>query len=852
MEAPIGGGQGSRQQWRRVTDGSQGRERLLVDSSGNSSARLSGGLVAAATEAPEEVLEQRLHDIATQREQLQQAEVELRACFIARSEVIQMQNTFDEQSKQHSHIVVDLQEQLRDRDNRIHLLEERLEEQAQHLHTNQMKANEQVWVKDGLLREQSNEIAALRYEHENAVAEHKAAEARLDAEREDLLAQLEHLKGQVHEKERQVQEADEQNRTAQDLLLFKDSQLQDAQAWMARAQELNSYHVNANNTLHAELRDRSEQLNQLWIGYQRQLADMERYHTQVIQGLQLEVNEARGLNRINKSTATDYPDAKDEVQTHADNNSKDSSQHEGSNGTGVKYVKVPQANSGMAIHGNPVLLSHATVSDPGEQATGLPVGPTPIMVGVSPVMPPPVHQFGLPHQSATSVTQSLPSLVVPQSSLMQPHVLPSAMVPLQQLPLVSEQLPQQQQLQFHEHEARRQQQLGASLLSQLSTQPSEVLQQQPAMPEPGQSLYKEKLEPVSEQQQAELPIQQHHQPPVLQGPHSNERLQRSEQQSQSQKYGKAVPPQHQHQHQHQQAISSPIQQLSQSAPLVKDEAQHHHDPSLSKPVSDKPELQNLVLTPMASQQDFPEANTKNVEPGPLDEKSLLGCLLRVVPTDPNSKIRISTTLPNRLGKLLAPLRWHDYRKQYGRLDEFVNSHPELFVIEGDYIHLRKGAHALVSGTTTTVAGAAATTGPIAQPQLPPVVVSPVPQVAELQRSRSLKGSTKDTKIIPAPQHEESGNAHKQRPPSPLRPKSSQSRQNHNTSVARNSVGNGTPTVAINSQHAPTGTDYTGNGLPSRNHHLAGFENGERVTPDKSTKGSGGNRQVNRFATGESQ
>ncbi len=76
-----------------------------------------------------------------------------------------------------------------------------------------------------------------------------------------------------------------------------------------------------------------------------------------------------------------------------------------------------------------------------EQATGLPVGPTPIMVGVSPVMPSPVHQFGLPHQSATSVTQSLPSLV-PQSSLMQPHVLPSAMVPLQQLPLVTEQVGQ--------------------------------------------------------------------------------------------------------------------------------------------------------------------------------------------------------------------------------------------------------------------------------------------------------------------------------------------------------------------------------------------------------------------------
>lgn len=40
---------------------------------------------------------------------------------------------------------------------------------------------------------------------------------------------------------------------------------------MARAQELDAYHVNTNNTLHAELRDRSEQLNQLWMGYQRQV-----------------------------------------------------------------------------------------------------------------------------------------------------------------------------------------------------------------------------------------------------------------------------------------------------------------------------------------------------------------------------------------------------------------------------------------------------------------------------------------------------------------------------------------------------------------------------------------------------
>jgi len=58
---------------------------------------------------------------------------------------------------------------------------------------------------------------------------------------------------------------------SQELLLCKDGQLQDAQAWMARAQELDAYHVNTNNTLHAELRDRNEQLNQLWMGCQRQV-----------------------------------------------------------------------------------------------------------------------------------------------------------------------------------------------------------------------------------------------------------------------------------------------------------------------------------------------------------------------------------------------------------------------------------------------------------------------------------------------------------------------------------------------------------------------------------------------------
>lgn len=36
-------------------------------------------------------------------------------------------------------------------------------------------------------------------------------------------------------------------------------------------------------------------------------------------------------------------------------------------------------------------------------------------------------------------------------------------------------------------------------------------------------------------------------------------------------------------------------------------------------------------------------------------------------------------LPNRLGKMLAPLHWHDYKKKYGKLDEFVANHPEVCI-----------------------------------------------------------------------------------------------------------------------------------------------------------------------------
>ncbi|KAF8393961.1 hypothetical protein HHK36_020163 [Tetracentron sinense] len=65
------------------------------------------------------------------------------------------------------------------------------------------------------------------------------------------------------------------------------------------------------------------------------------------------------------------------------------------------------------------------------------------------------------------------------------------------------------------------------------------------------------------------------------------------------------------------------------------------------------------------------------EPTLVDERSLLACIVRATPAGSGGRIRISSTLPNRLGKMLAPLHWHDYKKKYGRLDDFVAGHPEV-------------------------------------------------------------------------------------------------------------------------------------------------------------------------------
>lgn len=62
-----------------------------------------------------------------------------------------------------------------------------------------------------------------------------------------------------------------QHRVAQETVMYKDEQLREAHAWIARVREVDAYQTTTNQTLQAELRERTEQYNQLWMGCQRQV-----------------------------------------------------------------------------------------------------------------------------------------------------------------------------------------------------------------------------------------------------------------------------------------------------------------------------------------------------------------------------------------------------------------------------------------------------------------------------------------------------------------------------------------------------------------------------------------------------
>ncbi|KAK9291458.1 hypothetical protein L1049_019406 [Liquidambar formosana] len=378
---------------RTIYEVQQGREPLDVDFC---SITIDGSL-------DNDILQQRLHTVIRQREELQQMEIDLRAQVIARSEIIEMQNSFDAQMKEHADAAVKLQEQLHERERTIHELERKMEEKDRELHAIKLD-NEAAWAKEDLLREQNKELATFRRERDNS-----------EVERAQHHQQMLDLQEHIQEKERQFIELQDQHRVAQETILYKDEQLREAQSWIARVQEMDALQSTTNHSLQAELRERTEQYNQLWLGCQRQFAEMDRLHLHTIQQLQLELADARERSGT-------YADESRVSQT----NLKDSSQLGQNNGSQLdgNGSVTSTGNSGILPNGNadnvPSFVSTGNASTQSEHVPGVPIAPSSLL-GMPTYLPPGqmtalhpyvMHQQGVPHSVPSHVGQyhSIPAI----------------------------------------------------------------------------------------------------------------------------------------------------------------------------------------------------------------------------------------------------------------------------------------------------------------------------------------------------------------------------------------------------------------------------------------------------------
>ncbi|XP_047969951.1 uncharacterized protein LOC125213440 isoform X3 [Salvia hispanica] len=651
-----------------------------------------------------DILQQRLHNVVEKREELQNMELELRAQVSVRSEVARLHNTFDGQIKEHMNANVKLQEQLHEKEQKIYELERRMDEKERELHAIRLD-NEAAWAKEDLLREQNNKLQSYMMERDN-----------VEADRAQHIKQIHDLQEHIQEKERQFLELQEQHRIAQETAIFKDEQIRDAQTWISRAQEIDALQTSANHTLQSELRERTEQYNQLWLGCQRQFGEMERLHLHV-QQLQLEMADSR-------EKSGNQSDASHVLHT----NSNDASRLEHANGIQLEVNdrNSPNVNTGSLENGNSETSGGTTVTQ-NDQVNGVPFAPS-SMFGMPAYLPTALHPFvmqhGVPHPS--QVTQS----------------------PLQSLsgmPLVqnwqSQQYPEQTEgnlsrthshfdheaLAVNEH-GHRANYVDASIDSQLDAADSVV-------PSPNGEVH-DSIDESHDKAQSQLNLQQissqFHEAlrvdPLYNGNDAKEK--------------KGTPVISHSMDDRNAMMEHPSFAINASSSEGQTRAVNISETASRTASSD---ASTIAFASMEQKSDI----AGNLgESYLLDERALLASIARAIGS--GGRTRISSTLPNRLGKMLAPLHWHDYKKKYGKLDDFVGNHPDLFLIEGDYIQLREGAQKTIAATATAAkvaAAAAAAAAPSSFTSLTPsVAVTPMAHSHRSKKfsamqSQNLNGST---------------------------------------------------------------------------------------------------------------
>lgn len=656
----------------------------------------------------DEILQQRLQEIARQRVELQHMEIELRAQAIARSEILEVQNGFQAQMKEQADAASKLKEQLQEREQHIHELDMKLEEKDRELRAIKLD-NEAAWAKDDLLREQNKELATYRRERDNS-----------EAERAQHLKQIHDLQEHVQEKESQILAFEEQSRVAQETILYKDEQLRDAHGWITRVREMDA------TTMQAELRERTEQFNQYCIGMHRQYVEAEQHHLQVIRQLQLELSESRERNVIYKESAK---------VTSQD--SVDSSSYIQNKGNQINANDVGASNGSLPLASNGNLDAHSYATSPSisskpEHAAGVAVVQS-HMLGMGAFIPPTqitaLHPFVMHPQGISPVLSS--SSDAAQSPV--GHFQPISTIPhhqnWQQQQAVSDvpqntYEPSQTEQNLLRSDAHYIYELPAERKVSHPDHPNSLMNQQQRSSSTvnGSSNEKEAEVLESNVKQYQTPQATLQTSNVNTGFHPTIVFASGEQKNenvvQDQITASAA-------NQSQQQLLPPGQQWSASTANVSAAPSHSTNPNNAG----GEHSEKVVIFPESVSTERttnPGVPTQTMEPALLDERSLLACIVRAIPAGADGRIRISATLPNRLAKMLAPLHWHDYKKRYGKLDDFVAQHPELFVIEGDFIHLREGAQQFISATTAFAKVAAAAASSTSYSSLSPsVALTPV-------------------------------------------------------------------------------------------------------------------------------
>ncbi|CAI0397567.1 unnamed protein product, partial [Linum tenue] len=586
-----------------------------------------------------DILRQRVHSFARQREELQQMEIELRAQMIARSEILEIQNSFDAQIKEREDSSAQLQEKLHEREQAIHDLERRIEEMNRELHAVKLD-NEAAWAKEDLLREQNKELATFRRERDHS-----------EAEKAQHMQQLHEFQEHIQDKERQILELQEQRRVDQETIYLKDEQLK---VWIARVQEMDALQSN----LQAELRERIEQYNQLWLGCQRQFIEMERLHVYTIQQLQVELADRTGS----------YPDESRLSQT----NSKDSAKLGQTSGNQLVVNGSGASNANNGAHSNGSADSVSSFASSGNAANqtnnvaGMPISSSSLL-GMPTYIPPgqmtALHPFIL-HQQG--IPQSMPS-----------HVHPSQVGHFQSVPAMSS-LPQWQAQQ------------AATEASHISTQDQLTPSQSEQNLDRSETKYYDMS--VNGQGYRSDYLDVH----INQGAHPDSVISSS---SVDQQVLESIDRSYLVGNQPDQNLQHISVQFSEALRLNSLEQKIEPQGLQRQIVSEEQQSSAVgVSLPEASVQSasltetvisngpgttVPEAFTptgqaniatagKALEPPLIDERSLLACIVRTIPA--GGRIRINST---------------------------------LFLIEGEYIQLREGAQEMIAATAAVAKVAAA-------------------------------------------------------------------------------------------------------------------------------------------------